>query len=237
MLPCPDGTYFDGLSAISVNDCKKCPLGKYCGGDGEGSIECDPGTFSNKIGATQCQSCTEGYFCPLGTTNPLICTTGTISSKGSSACTPCPSGYYTDGEGQTFCKACLGSQMNIQGWYCMTALERLLFIFLWIGSLGSAYKAYKKIKEIISERIKTLKQQNIPVTVMNIIRFNKIIKKDIQLSNINDSTPILSEDRQEINQLKEIITSIKGEIDSLRINYKKLIVFKVIFKVIIYELF
>lgn len=61
-----------------------CPVGQYDYGGG-------------------CQSCRAGYKCVGGTASPQTCNQGTYAPAGSSTCTACPSGQYTNQVASSSC--------------------------------------------------------------------------------------------------------------------------------------
>jgi len=210
-IPCPAGTFFGGQSATSINSCAPCPFGNYCP-VGQSPIPCTPGTYSDSGGLSSCKACPEGYSCPLGSTKPQICPMQFFSSSGQASCTPCASGEYTLSEGTTSCIICPTD--NIKGWSCSTQTEKIVFVFITIGSIVSgcftAYKSYN----FYTGRSKLLRENGVPITIKHLIKCEKAIKKHKKLELIdvssNDQTPILQAD--EIKNLKETIAIMQTKI-------------------------
>jgi hypothetical protein len=81
----------------------QCPLGNYCGGNGNGPQACPLGTFSNVTGVTACAMCPPGFACPYrGLSNPL----------------PCPLGYSCDGFGTA-----AATILCFPGYYCSGGVQ------------------------------------------------------------------------------------------------------------------
>ena len=173
---CPLGTYYDGISGISINDCKSCEKGFLCEGQGKSRRPCGPGTYTNNLGSSTCDSCPEGYYCPLGTIEPKMCPINTYAVKGSSACTPCQSEQYTNGPGSAQCESCAGDQFQINGWWCMGLLNKILFVSVWIGSFLSGFATIRKLHMIVKERRDKILKANLRFTLFNFIHINKILK-------------------------------------------------------------
>ena len=78
-VQCGAGNYMDD------DECKTCPAGYYCSGDGAATAS-PAGRFNSGTGAGSVSSCT-------------VCPKGTYSVGGAAACSNCPGGTTTDGTG------------------------------------------------------------------------------------------------------------------------------------------
>lgn len=78
-VQCGAGNYMDD------DECKTCPAGYYCSGDGAATA-CPAGRFNSGTGAGSVSSCT-------------VCPKGTYSVGGAANCSNCPGGTTTDSTG------------------------------------------------------------------------------------------------------------------------------------------
>ena len=95
--PCPAGTFSDALGAYSLDDCKECLAGKYCGtaglteptGDCAGGYYCSGGAATPKPddGLTG-DACPIGRFCAAGTAIPLVRVGGAARARLARAARP-----------------------------------------------------------------------------------------------------------------------------------------------------
>ena len=98
-LPCPVGSSVEKNGSVS---CTQCVAGKYAPTPGYHECSrCPTGTYSNIEGASQCILCPEDTFL-AGTgskkiTDCINCPSGSKAERGSSSCSPCPSGKYKSG--------------------------------------------------------------------------------------------------------------------------------------------
>ena len=101
-----------------------CQPGEYLDSVAKTCRDCQPGTFSNTIGATVCANCPAGTAsavakttqcspCPSGTqaANPgstecTVCDVGSHSSADGTSCELCELGKFQDTAGQSVCKNC-----------------------------------------------------------------------------------------------------------------------------------
>lgn len=174
--PCPPGTYLDETFAVSSSRCKKCLKGHSCDGRGGSPVPCSPGLFSNKEGIPLCETCPAGFSCPFGSIEPVICEKNYVAKKGSSACTGCPSGTYTDGPGEADCIACAGNQFDVSGWWCMSSFEKILFVSVWGGTLLSVYASIRKIYDFIKNRLTIIREAGLSFTINRFIFVENIVK-------------------------------------------------------------
>ena len=123
-----DGTATDGAACVA------CPAG-YSSGEGSTKCQtCEAGKFSDTIGAGDCKQCLKGYYREADSTeltSCIQCIKGETSKEGASSCdgcdvgkygstagtcSPCPSGQYQDGKGESSCKECdVDTYLNEQG--------------------------------------------------------------------------------------------------------------------------
>ena len=213
-IPCPPGTYYPGTLATSRDSCIPCTLGNECIGYGNFPITCKPGTYSNKGGAVKCIECPAGYTCELGTIEPQICLTGTISLKGSASCKQCGIGEYTEGAGQSICYVCPSTKFSINGWWCMTLYQRLVFVLVWISSIFSSIMTFIKIRTFIKNRIRKMKNYGIKITFRNFVFIKSKLKKMIVINDLesNLKEKNYSEQKIKIIELNKIIENIKKKL-------------------------
>ena len=112
-------------SSVDDRTSGPCTVAHFCPTGTSEPQSCEPGTYMPKKGAEKCWSCPAGYFCPSnqsdylsfpcpfghfcpnGTQYPTQyrCPAGTFNNKNRSKtvedCTPCPGGFYCEGEGLT----------------------------------------------------------------------------------------------------------------------------------------
>ena len=112
-LACHPGRYLNRTGMTSVDDCKKCPSGKY---SDYGFAECKlcdygwVGTLSQKSHCDKCEAGTymdqKGVYDGVG--NCKQCIPGKYSTRMSRFCTPCEAGrYHPDAKaGKDGCKLC-----------------------------------------------------------------------------------------------------------------------------------
>ena len=114
---CPAGTYeTSACTTTSDTVCESCLAGSAS--IGGASAVCTPctgdGQYSETDGATACKSSPAGHKPTDDHTAIVPCSAGKFSNGGTSSCTACPIGKYSDTSGAVGCKACaLGS---VTGW-------------------------------------------------------------------------------------------------------------------------
>jgi hypothetical protein len=83
----------------------ECPKGHFCPAVGNTKpIECDPGTYNNKVGQSHCTPCDKGHVCPgKGRTAPDICPPGFVCDVVGLALPDklCPSGFFCEAGTET----------------------------------------------------------------------------------------------------------------------------------------
>lgn len=96
---CPNGTYRESNNNASQenrnNPCLSCPLGFVCA---NGKKSPCPLGFYCPPGSSKAELCRPGNYCPRGPNYPVQCKAGFYNpanaSVNSSACLPCPPGFY-----------------------------------------------------------------------------------------------------------------------------------------------
>ena len=213
-IACPIGKYYESNFAISESYCKNCEPGTFCAGNGESPIPCESGTYSNINGASSCTICPAGYSCTFGSNNPIICPKNTFAIKGSSGCTPCDEGYFTKNVGSSSCFVCPSSKFDINGWWCMNDYERIVFVFVWIGTIFSGCLSIWKTKEYVSNKINRLNEYGAPISLFNIIFTDRALKYHIKLTvTETDDGPMI--DKKQINAINNLIQIMKKDLTVL----------------------
>ena len=227
-IPCPIGTYFLGEYATNISSCKPCSPGTMCQGNGIGGQPCESGTYSIGYGNSECTICPPGNFCPYGSSIPQLCPTNFYSQKGSSGCTPCENDEFTIGPGKSTCISCPSSKFSFNGWWCMTHIEKVVFVLIWIGSIISGTFSTWKIYSFIKNRIIKMKEKGIIITVRNFIFFSSIKhgKREslelIEISSqendcsIGEESSLLESYRNEVYELKNIMTEMRTELSLIK---------------------
>lgn len=127
----------DGEIAGETDECQRCPEGHRCangvayscpvgkwspgGMHATQCLNCLPGTFSNRIDASNCTECSAGRTSNFGLSQCRncqpgefsrsggvceTCLSGSYSNLGSANCTKCSAGRYSPGPGMWKCLAC-----------------------------------------------------------------------------------------------------------------------------------
>ena len=216
---CPEGTYFDGSSATSISSCKKCLSGYYCVGNGQSAVLCDTGTYASSIGSKNCEICPDGNYCANGASSPILCPKNTFATAGNGGCTQCPQGQFTRDVGQSVCESCPSSRFTVDGWWCMTSYEKIIFVLIWLGSIISGIITLLKIYNIIKERINKLKQKDIRITLLNIIFLKDTKNNNMEIpltTTEGEDEPMLKEHNLEIKNMKEILLSLRNDLDVIK---------------------
>ncbi|XP_077578967.1 uncharacterized protein LOC144200597 [Stigmatopora nigra] len=110
-LPCPPGTYSDGVYVTDITGCRSCPPGHFCAGEGltAPSGNCEAG-FYCPGGDTQATGsegglCPPAHYCPKGSIGPAPCPAGSYANlTGQWLCSPCPAGHYCPEKTSDFAK-------------------------------------------------------------------------------------------------------------------------------------
>lgn len=218
-IACPSGKYFNGNLATNLSQCVLCTEGSYCSGNGQNAMPCAAGTYSSQPGNKECVICPEGNYCAYGSLFPILCPRNSYAGKGSSGCTPCDNEQFTEGAGKSTCISCPSSRFNLDGWWCMTVYERIIFVVIWLTTIISSVLTIWKIYSFIKNRLKQLNKNGTPLSIKNFV-FMKKIEDEIKLTNIieNDMSSILTEYRQEINHMNNIILELSSQIKSIQNN-------------------
>lgn len=223
MLFCPPGTFRISEFSQSINNCQPCPPGSYCPGNGAYATPCISGTYSTNNGSINCEICPSGHFCQFGAVNAQICPKDTMAQKGSSACTPCEVGQYTEGPGYSSCMVCLNSYWSVDNWWCQDRYQRLITVIIWIGTIISTIITFVKIRLFFRKRIKKLRFAGVPVTLKNIFFIDRHINRQKSyltslISKIEEahSETLYRNTSEEIRGLRETIINLKMEIDDLK---------------------
>ena len=126
--PCPGGTNYPDLGAVTDTECLSCPQGRicaagtydpmctacicprghYCPLNSSIATPCPAGTYTEEEGAVgqqYCKACPAGHWCASGTHTPTPCIPGTynpmISGQNVTSCSPCISGMSCTDHGLT----------------------------------------------------------------------------------------------------------------------------------------
>ena len=59
-----------------------CPVGTYCPRGSSAPIQCEAGTFNDRIGQETCFPCLDEYYCETGAINRTICPKGYYCANG-----------------------------------------------------------------------------------------------------------------------------------------------------------
>ncbi len=215
LVSCPAGTFYDGVSASDVSFCKSCPKGYYCAGKGTTAITCTPGTYTDEEKSAQCKTCPEGYYCQFGSTTPIICQMNTFADKGSPACTNCPNGQFTSGMGASACETCPSSKFSIDGWWCMSQYEKIVFLAIWIGSFISGLFTLWKVRNFYLDRNIKIIENGLKPSIKTFLFLEIILKKsarrNAELTSLdNDNQPILDEDKEKNKKIEETIIFLQS---------------------------
>ena len=108
---CPNGKYGENIGGNSIEYCQNCPIGKYLDQSGQTSINACKSCIAGKINAitgamsnTSCKKCEMGKYRSISMLECLECVDGSISSILMDKCKLCdPGKYSTNG---IFCTNC-----------------------------------------------------------------------------------------------------------------------------------
>jgi len=180
-LPCPAEYFCPAGSTLFMNKCPgkyycpfatkeiiKCPSGSYCPEGSSVPLPCPSGNYCPPL-ADKGIVCDGGYQCPFGSKNQTICPVNTFSLVSSGSCSPCPYGEFNLKDGSTSCQECPISNWNMEGWFCMTGIEKIVFVGSWIITAFSSLFSVWKFYSFLKERILRLKKENIKITLYNLI--------------------------------------------------------------------
>jgi hypothetical protein len=213
-IPCPAGTSYEGISAITAATCVSCSVGNYCP-SGKQETPCPPGTFTNSTGTAQCTNCPEGYACALGSINPVICPQMTYSASSQPTCSNCPIGQFTNGAGAASCFPCPSDKFK--GWWCASDSEKIIFVFITLGSIGSGLATAWKLYKFYNVRKLLLTNEGLPINWRNVIFVEQAIeqKRKMEMNEIGggDETPILQADQ--LKKVQDTISTIQTKITLL----------------------
>lgn len=213
-IPCPAGSSYEGISAITAATCVPCSVGNYCP-SGRPETPCPPGTFTNSTGTAQCTNCPEGYACALGSITPNICPQMTYSASSQPTCSNCPVGQFTNGPGSASCFPCPSDKFK--GWWCASDSEKIIFVFITLGSIGSGLATAWKLYKFYNVRKMLLTNEGLPITWRNVVFVEQAIeqKKKTEMTEIGggDETPILQADQ--LRKVQDTIFTMQTKITLL----------------------
>jgi len=190
-IPCPTGTYYNGNYGTDISVCSPCQKGSFCSGNGLNALPCEAGSYSDRLGNVKCDDCPSGHSCSYGASTPEPCQINSFATKGSSACTPYENGEFTEKAGSSSCMSCPSSKFSVDGWWCMTTYEKLIFVIIWITSLVSGFFSCWKIYKFVKNRLKNMIENGITISIKNFMFLEKIKKLNIELVKISEEKPIL----------------------------------------------
>tara|TARA_B100002051_G_scaffold269600_1_gene301169 strand:+ start:1877 stop:6067 length:4191 start_codon:yes stop_codon:yes gene_type:complete len=123
--PCPNGSFNEIWSSISIDECRIVRQGYYLSMDNNSEIPCPPGSYQPVQGMSNCIQTDPGYFSPYnGTISQLPCDLGTFQpSHSSSFCILSDPGSFVDSMGSSEQKNCPnGTYQPHSGSYeCLTS--------------------------------------------------------------------------------------------------------------------
>jgi len=215
-IACPIGTYYRGNNAISVDSCLECSTGFYCSGNGLSESPCQAGSYSDKMGSSKCDICPEGFYCQFGTSTPLPCQKNFYAPKGSAGCTPCADGEFTKGIGSTSCLICPASKFSVDGWWCMTTYERLIFVGIWLASIISGSISLWKTYSLIKKRFQKIKDYGYVPTIRTFLFLEKMNRRNVNLTQVVDDKPFLQDDQ--LRRMQYIVDKLQVKMDLLESN-------------------
>ncbi|CAM4612397.1 unnamed protein product [Lepidochelys kempii] len=109
---CPPGTFGPRQKLKNIQECQRCPPGKYCELPGLSAPtgDCSEGFWCkgdalvrDPMDGVTGLPCPPGHYCLAGTLTPSLCPHGTWSSnegnKNLLGCQPCPGGHYCNSTG------------------------------------------------------------------------------------------------------------------------------------------
>ena len=112
---------------------------------------------------------------------------------------------------------CPTSKWNAEGWYCMSEVEKGLFIVVWIVTSFSAILSVWKIYTFSRERFKKIAENGLKRTIRNFVFLEKILKT-IKLNEMivsqSEDEPMIS--GNEIKKIYEFIYSLQSQIDKMK---------------------
>jgi len=174
-----------------------------------------PGSYC-QLGTAKGIPCKGGYQCPPGSSNPTICLKGTFAFAESSSCNFCPPGQFNIQDGSDSCQTCPISKWNTDGWFCMTEIEKGIFIVGWLLAIFSSIVSYWKLYCFVKNRIKKMRNNNIPKTFRNFVFLERELKKIRSMELTSDTYPILSTNDEKIKKLEDIVFNMQREIENLK---------------------
>ena len=126
--------------SITIVNVVTCPVGQEPNTSGDGCNSCPVGEYSDSLSTASCTPCSTGRYNPLSESTSsdacLPCGAGEGSSVGSSVCTPCtpgtfsqggedcsqcPAGQYSDDAGAASCPFCGAGKGSAEGSYACTS--------------------------------------------------------------------------------------------------------------------
>lgn len=220
--PCPGGFY----CPFATNNILECPVGSYCPPLSASPLLCPSGSMCPSTSSVAIP-CKGGYQCPAGSSFQTICPKNTFASPSSGSCTPCPNNEFTIGEGSSSCLQCPISKWNTDGWYCMTEVEKTVFIGGWLLTVFSLSLSSWKTYYFSKGRIKKIKNNGLKLNLRNFIFLGSELKKINQqelkskhnlfsynISEDNDNNPLLKNDV--LLKMQESIIELQKEVFILK---------------------
>jgi len=215
-IPCPIGTFFNGESATNLFSCIPCQKGSFCTGNGLNAIPCEPGSYSDKQGNSKCNDCPPGHSCSYGSSTPEPCPKNTYSPKGASACTPCENEEFTIGAGSSSCMTCPASKFSLDGWWCMSIYEKIIFLVIWITSIISSLFSVWKLNKFIKQRKQKIIEYGYRPSIKTFLFIEKMPKNNYNMSVIVEEKQMLEND--ELKKIYAIVDKLQAKMDLLESN-------------------
>jgi len=174
------------LSSVPIS----CPSGFYCPGQTGSPISCDA-----------------GYHCAPGSFNKMDCPKNSFSLPESGQCSPCLNGEFTEGPRSSKCLTCPSDKFDLSGWYCMTNIQKGLFLLGWIITILSAILSVWRGTAFVKKRYNHLKKLGAPFTLKNFI-FLPIRNESLSMIELVENSHL-----EKIKALEESVRLLREDLE------------------------